>query len=234
MPPRVVPRHRLKELLEAATRIFVAHGYRLSQMSDVARELGVAKGTLYLYVASKEALFAAALLYAAGELPEPDDLPLPLAAPPPGALAERLRQRLAQQVAPPALRAALGRREVGDPRAELESVLRALFETFGRYRTAIKLADRCRDHAELQDLLYQHGRLRQLELLERYLRSRIDKGLLRPVPDVATAARFVLETVTLWAVHVHWDPSPQPLDPNDIEETAVQFLLGGLLPEDRS
>jgi AcrR family transcriptional regulator len=61
-------------LIEVATQTFVARGYRLTQMSDVAEALGVAKGTLYGYVESKEALFDAAVRLADGQgtLPEPD------------------------------------------------------------------------------------------------------------------------------------------------------------------
>ena len=69
--PRRVPEHRIKDLFAAATAVFIEQGYRRTQMSDVARRLGVAKGTLYLYVESKEALFDAVLRNAAGEIPDP-------------------------------------------------------------------------------------------------------------------------------------------------------------------
>ena len=58
--PRVVPESRLKDLLQCATRVFIEQGYRRTQIADVAQALGVAKGTVYLSVDSKEALFHAA------------------------------------------------------------------------------------------------------------------------------------------------------------------------------
>ncbi len=48
-------------ILDAAERLFVRYGYRKSSMDDVAREAGIAKGTVYLYYAGKEALFRALL-----------------------------------------------------------------------------------------------------------------------------------------------------------------------------
>ena len=49
---------RFDQLVEAAVRAFVANGgFSRTSIDDVARELGVAKGTVYLYVQSKEALF---------------------------------------------------------------------------------------------------------------------------------------------------------------------------------
>lgn len=47
------------ELVEAALRCFVAHGFAATRLDDVARFAGVSKGTMYLYFDSKEALFAA-------------------------------------------------------------------------------------------------------------------------------------------------------------------------------
>ncbi len=48
-------------IVEAAGSLFAQFGYRRTSMDDIAREAGVAKGTLYLHFASKEALFCARL-----------------------------------------------------------------------------------------------------------------------------------------------------------------------------
>ena len=48
-------------IIEAADRLFTRFGFRRTSMDDIAREAGVAKGTLYLYFVSKEALFRALL-----------------------------------------------------------------------------------------------------------------------------------------------------------------------------
>ncbi len=228
--PRQIPEHRLKDLLECATRVFIAQGYRRTQMADVAEAMGVAKGTVYLYVESKEALFAAVLLHADGQPPALSDLELPIRAPQPAALRRALRARLAEEVAPPALVQALKRSRVTDARAELEAIVRQLYATASRHRMAIKLIDRCgADHPELASVFYEKGRFAQLDLLIRYLQSRIRKGHLKAVPDPAVAARFVIESISTWAVHIHWDPAPQPIDPDEAEETVLHFVLGGLL-----
>jgi AcrR family transcriptional regulator len=44
-------------ILEAAERVFVRLGYRRARMSDLAKEVGVATGTLYNYFVSKEKVF---------------------------------------------------------------------------------------------------------------------------------------------------------------------------------
>jgi AcrR family transcriptional regulator len=44
-------------ILEAALQLFGRYGYRRTSIDDIARAAGVAKGTVYLYVENKEALF---------------------------------------------------------------------------------------------------------------------------------------------------------------------------------
>jgi AcrR family transcriptional regulator len=47
------------EILDAALDLFVERGYAATRLEDVAQRAGVAKGTVYLYFDSKEALFKA-------------------------------------------------------------------------------------------------------------------------------------------------------------------------------
>lgn len=48
-----------EQILEGANRVFMGMGFDASSMSDIAREAGVSKGTLYVYFKNKEDLFAA-------------------------------------------------------------------------------------------------------------------------------------------------------------------------------
>jgi len=46
-------------ILDAAQSLFLRYGVKRTSLDDVVREAGIAKGTLYLYFDSKDALFAA-------------------------------------------------------------------------------------------------------------------------------------------------------------------------------
>jgi AcrR family transcriptional regulator len=46
-------------ILDAARSLFLRYGVKRTALDDVVREAGIAKGTLYLYFDSKDALFAA-------------------------------------------------------------------------------------------------------------------------------------------------------------------------------
>ncbi len=50
---------KLRQILEGARQVFLADGFDGASMNDIARIAGVSKGTLYVYFASKEALFEA-------------------------------------------------------------------------------------------------------------------------------------------------------------------------------
>lgn len=60
---KVAPEARRRAILSAALSVFAQHGFAAARLDDVAARAGVAKGTLYLYFQSKEALFEALLAH---------------------------------------------------------------------------------------------------------------------------------------------------------------------------
>src|SRR5262249_62328646 len=48
-----------RQIIDGARRMFLAQGFDAASMSEIAREAGVSKGTLYVYFKSKEELFEA-------------------------------------------------------------------------------------------------------------------------------------------------------------------------------
>src|SRR6187402_2097826 len=110
--PRRRPDDKFRQVLETAASVFIEHGYRRTQMADVAAAMGVAKGTLYLYVESKEALFDAVLRYLDSDAAAPSALPIPT--PRPDETLDYVRTELARNSEIPSLTAALARRQVRD------------------------------------------------------------------------------------------------------------------------
>jgi AcrR family transcriptional regulator len=62
--PKLDPSVRKREILENAIKLFARNGYAGTDVQAVARSLGIAKGTVYLYFRSKRELFLAAVEYA--------------------------------------------------------------------------------------------------------------------------------------------------------------------------
>jgi AcrR family transcriptional regulator len=227
---RRMPADRFDQLVQRATQVFIDLGYRRTQMADVAEALGVAKGTLYLYVESKEALFDLVVRCAdaGGSYGGPNALPI--RTPKPGATLRYVRERLTQNQPLPVLARAVGAKRVVDIGSELDQIVRELYTTLNRNRTAIRLIDRCaHDYPDLAGVWFEAGRGQLRAALATYLTARRRQGLLGAERDPQVLARLIIETVATWAVHRYWDPSPQSLDDRTTEDTVVAFIVNGVL-----
>ncbi|MCZ6782082.1 MAG: helix-turn-helix domain containing protein [Proteobacteria bacterium] len=227
---RRIPEHRFEDLVNAATEVFIARGYRLTQMSDVAEAVGVAKGTLYGYVEGKEALFALCLRNADRRRPivRPETLPVPN--PRPGELAAWVKQRLADESVTPLLDAALAIERNDDPRRELTEVVREFYLANSRNHRTIKLVDRCAaEHPEVGEIWQTGAREATRAAFARYIEMRVRAGQFRPVQSAQLAARFLIEVVATWAIHIHWDRFPERFDPVEARENAIEFVVRGLV-----
>jgi AcrR family transcriptional regulator len=236
--PRVVARveieERLAQVVEAAGRVFARRGYRRTRMSDVARELGVAPGTLYTYVVGKEALFDLCLqrAFLDGEPPLPPALPVPT--PAKEDVVAHLRERLRTMGRFEALRAALSRERAEDPAAELRAVIGEQYENMVRHQLGFALLERsAADRPELAEVYFGRARGGLLRHWSRYLGRRITAGQLRPVPDVDLAARLLIEAIAWFAWHRHGDPHPVPMDDRAACETICVFATRALVAEVR-
>ena len=226
---------RFPELVRIATDTFIKNGYRRTQMAEIAEALGVAKGTLYGYVESKEALFDAAVRFADRPSEGPTPGELPLKTPSSGATVGYVRERLARESEDLALvRVAQGALLVDDTARELRTVLSDLYDRLARNRYVIKLIDRCAvDHPELARVWFGEGRWAQHGLLVHLLERRTGAGRIRQFSNLDVVARTLLETMAFWAVHRHFDAAPQRVEDSEARDTTISLLVHGLLAGER-
>ena len=229
---RRTPADRLEQLVDAALAVFIERGYARTQMADVAAALGVAKGTIYLAVESKEALFDLVARHVDARRPFDPRPALPVRTPKRGATVRYVREQLARAQLPPSLAQALSQRRVANVRAELEAIVGELYDLLASNRRGIKLLDRsARDQPELAALWYDGARSGLITFLSTYVADRTRRRLFRPLPDPTATARLVIETTVFWAVHRHWDPHPQRVEEAVARETVVRFVVGALAKE---
>lgn len=224
---RPFPEDRLSRLVEVATTVFVEQGFRHTRMDDVAEALGVAKGTVYLYVESKEALFDLVCRSADRPFEQPSELPVK--SPAPGSTIRYIVDRLTAGQLMPALAEALtgGRRNARD---ELAAIAGDIYDALARNRVGIKLVDRsARDIPELGQIWFGGARGFLVETLSHYLSERIRARRLRAPVDVGIAARFIVETCAFWAVHRHWDSARQDLLEDRVRPAVVDLVTASLL-----
>jgi len=229
---RAIPRDRLSRLVEVATSVFIEQGFRQTKMDDVAEALGVAKGTLYLYVESKEALFD--LVCRAADRPFEQSAELPVKSPPAGATIKYIVERLAAGQVMPALADALGGRKRAT-RDELAAIAGDIYDALARNRVGIKLVDRsARDIPELGKIWFGGARGFLVDALSHYLTDRMRARRLRPTLDVGIAARFIVETCAFWAVHRHWDAARQDLPEERVRAAVIDLVVAALIEPAKS
>jgi AcrR family transcriptional regulator len=225
------PPKRFQELLDAALRVFAAKGVRRTRMSDIAAEMGVAPGSLYNYVESKEALFHWIVERGVGDLPvaEPPSLPIPT--PAPEVARARLREQLEAAFELPELEAACARRRPLDARQELHDVLAELYDRILRARRSMSVIERSAAHLpELYDTYFATLRRRYFERMRGYIAARQRAGAFRASLDPDVAARFVVESITFFARHRFGDPDPPPLpDEAEVRAQVLELSAAGLL-----
>lgn len=229
------PADRFQQLVEAATRVFIASGgFKRTSIDEVARELGVAKGTLYLYVESKEALFDLVLRRAdQGGLEEPE---LPVRTPAPGATLAYLRDRMSLDGLLSELDEIMSApRPARSAREELERLFDALYDVMSANRTAIRLVNASAfDMPELAEIWFGSARGGLNARLADYLDRRARNGDLLPMPEPAAAARFLTETIHRFAVARAFDPLPDATDDDTARATARVAILRVFLPAEEA
>ena len=232
--PRRRPETRIEDLIHAGTKVFLEKGYRRAQIADIARAMGVAPGTIYLYAEGKEALFDAVMR--ASTSPEVlQGLRIPIETPVNNATLLFIQKALTKESRIVSLEAALKKRTAQDVRAEMEGIASELYAKVSRHWLALKLLERSAlDWPELAALWFGEHRLRVLQQLTRYFEIRMASGDLRKAPDPPAAARLVLEMVAAFAMHCRMDPSPAQIAPAIAEATAIDAIVNAYLPHPKA
>jgi AcrR family transcriptional regulator len=194
---------RPAELLDAALDVFAEKGFAAARMEDIAARAGAAKGTIYLYFPSKEAVFEALVRQAivpnierAEALADAHD----------GPVAPLLRQMLALLA--------------GVVRDSRIVVLPRL------------LVGELHKFPELARFYKRNVLDRGLGLIARMHRRGVESGEFRP-QDSEAVARLVVAPVLLTAIFrtVFAPHDDQPFDPEPVLSAHAETLLRGLAAE---
>lgn len=220
--PRSIDLHAV---LNAALDTFAAHGFKQTLMTDVAQHAGVATGSLYNVVASKDALFLAIFL--------PDEelerAELPLKAPSRQDMARRISEKLQQATDLPLLRAARLQEHAGDIAMEIQELMAERFHMLSTHWKLLAAIERtARDDPRIFQAYFREGRTEGIDALAAYLSSRQQARQIRQLSDSTYVARFIIEAVTWWAWHRHEDPHTDEIS-DDSALQIVQDMIGAAL-----
>lgn len=220
----------LTRIVDAATMTFIFHGYRGARAEEVAHRARVSVGTVYRYVAGKDALFELCVLDVFEEL-DRDAVETPWRGSGQLDFVDELWRRLLATHPGRALRDAVEGTDRPEVAGEFDAIVRDVYRWERRYWKAIRLIERCaRDWPELDLVFYRQFRREMLTLGARYLKDGAAKGRLIEVPDPDLAIRVVAEAIAFFALHRHTAPDSADMDEDLIEDTLALLLTRAFLP----
>ncbi len=221
---------RLNKLVLTSARIFAKFGYNKTHMSKIAGDMDIAPGTLYLYVKSKKALFHFVLKRIFSDDEDLTHVVLPIKLSRKMTPVAMLEKMIEERHVFRYIEEAIDRKDVPDIEAEFDNILRNLYHTLSRYRYGIAIVmQSAEDYPDLAQFFYQRVREDLIDLLSKYLDSRIKMKLFKAVPDTSISARLIFETTNWFAVHKRGGPHPVHLDEKLCEETVVSALKNAFI-----
>jgi AcrR family transcriptional regulator len=226
------PPDRFQQLRDAALRVFATQGFRRTRMADVAGAMGVSPGSLYNYVESKEALFHWIVERGGDQGPVEAPAALPIPTPAPAVIEASLRAHLEAGFHLPIFEAAVKEPRVTDAAAELEAVVRELYERVERNRRSMAVIERSAlDLPALFQIYFVTLRRGFFTRFAAYVEQRQATGHFRDDVAPVVAARSVIESVAYFARHRFGDADPDAL-PGDatVRENIIRLAVASLLP----
>ena len=219
MPRKRLP-NRLDEILEAATQAFILKGYRAARVDEIAAEVGISSATVYLYAATKEALFALVLRRLFGH--DVRALPSPFVFENGLSLVGLAYEYLQRANHTPVLdRLIAGGIDSNAP--GFEAVVDELYDLVFRHHRAITLIERCgKDWPELEMLFRNELRAELITKLQGYIA--LDDRLFG-MPDDHTAARAIIEMIAWFAMHRFAADDTSRFEDRVAKETVTTILV---------
>ncbi len=218
----------LTEIAEASLNHISRYGFKQTQMSDVAKAIGISAGTLYLYVENKEALLAlaSAFLLIKSEL---EDAPLPFKAVPRERLAKLFAETAESLAKWPTLDRAIVDK-TSDPE-RFKAVGYEMFDLMVENHRAIWFLDRLAfELPEFAPVQLNSVRGRTLRLLSKLLLATGKTSI--PPDGLPIIARGAIEILAWSAMHRRRDGlDAQPTDKlseANIRELSVLAFAGAL------
>jgi AcrR family transcriptional regulator len=224
------PRDRVEELVAAGATVFARHGYRRTQMADVAREARVSPGNIYNYVDSKDALFYLVLRRMFGERPGDRQLELPVTGASVNVTAEWMAQRLDFVSDFPELERALARRLPANLGAEVEAVVGELYDVLARVRLGVDMIERSIEDLPELGKVFGEVRAELFARYERYLRARENSNRISVVEPEAVA-HLIVELCAWAADRRHHDPHATAISDPIARGAVCTFVAAALTSE---
>ena len=231
MSLRVMPEERIRDITRAAVLVFRRMGFQQAQMGEIAREAGVANGTLYNYFESKSHLFLYVMENGVPEEGPPMPSPEASSAHSEEDLLRMLKRELQEKGRLKCVDRFLKKRGRDiDIVAEISEIFREWWELMESNSIQIGLLEKSSiEFPQLKKVYDKYGRRYILEQLEKYLRARVKAGMIRKIHSIPGVARAMMEALG-WFAWIQGEDDITPFCPKaEILPDLVGIFAHGLI-----
>ena len=211
MSRQAAAKNRTNDIATAAIKIFRQKGFRQAQMGDIAKEAGVASGTLYNYFESKSHLFVYVMINGAPQDNESMPSPEASSARTEEDLIEILRNNIKQRAHFSSVERFL-KTEAEDIvlAEEIATILEEWWDMMERNRVQIAIIEKsAAEFMEMAEIYDKNARGYTIDQIEEYLSLRISQGVIRNLNSIRGMARAMTESLS-WFAWKQFDREPLP------------------------
>lgn len=204
---------RIQSIVEAATSLFIRQGYSKTQISHIAKAVGVSVGTIYHdFVGKKEIMH-----YILKCTIQPDFADKMLETPIGDENFTGLEQEIVQVFEESA-------KKFGEPLAKhldgytFEALISDAFDLLSQYAAGCLFIEKNQYDFVFLAEHYMVYRKRFLTVMSEYLKAFMDKGVIRRIDDIELTTILIVETLSWWTMDIHYTS----FETNDISQKAAK------------
>jgi AcrR family transcriptional regulator len=213
--------HRMQLIFDAASQLFINKGYARTQMKDIAKEIGLSTGMLYVYFTGKRDILSFLLKGTIDPSFITQDFELPIRSELFASLDHEIMEAFDQNAK--AFSAHL------DDRTDypLENMLNDAFDVISKYGIGCLLIEKNPDDLGKLTAYYKEYRQMFYNHVLSYITQYMQNGTFRQVEFPQYVTRLIIETLSWWGMHIKNDAFETQR--NVTVETAKSICLDNLL-----
>lgn len=188
--------NRMGLIYDAASHLFINRGYAQTQMKDIAKKIGLSTGMLYVYFTGKKDILSFLLKATI----EPNFIMQDFDYPVTSALFTSLEQEIIKAFEENTTQFVANLSNITS--YPLEQMLSDAFDIISKYGVGCLLIEKNPDAVGTLADYYAEYRQQFYQNILSYIQHYMDTGIFRKVEHPKHCARFIIETLSWWGMHV--------------------------------
>jgi len=191
--------NRMELIFDAASHLFINKGYARTQMKDIAKEIGLSTGMLYVYFTGKRDILSFLLKGTITPTFVTQEFELPICSVRFDSLDNEIMAAFEQNTN------AFSAHLDDITNYPLEQMLSDAFDVISKYGIGCLLIEKNQDDLGKLTDYYKEYRQKFYDQVLSYITKYMQNGTFRPVELPQYVARLIVETLSWWGMHISND-----------------------------